>query len=44
MDGMLVLGLAGAALALFGTLAIRFGVDTTDGSEDPRRPVRGLSA
>ena len=43
MDGVLILGLGGAALALLGALAIRFGVDSTSGSEDPRQPF-GLSA
>ena len=43
MDAVLILGLGGTALALLGALSIRFGVDSTVGSEDPRQPV-GLSA
>ena len=43
MEGLLVLFVIVAALALLGVLAIEFGVDTREGSTDPRQPF-GLSA
>jgi hypothetical protein len=43
MEGLLVLGLVVAALAVLSTLAILFGVDSRPDSMDPRSPARGIS-
>ena len=43
MEGLLVLGFLIGALATLGVLAVRFGVDSRDGSTDPRVPERGLT-
>jgi hypothetical protein len=43
MEGFLVFGFLIGALATLGSLALRFGVDSRDGSSDPRIPERGLS-
>ncbi|HEY7524704.1 MAG TPA: hypothetical protein VH720_13730 [Candidatus Limnocylindrales bacterium] len=40
MDGLLVLFGIIAALTFLGMAAIAFGVDSRDGSTDPRSPVR----
>lgn len=39
MDGFAVIALVIAGLAFFGGLAIRFGVDTTPGSEETHQPA-----
>ena len=39
MEGLLVFGLITASLALFGTLAYAFGVDSRPGFIDPRQPA-----
>ena len=42
MDGFVILVAAFAALVLFATLAVRYGVDSRIDSNDPRRsPVAG---
>jgi hypothetical protein len=43
MEGLLVLGFVIGALAMVGVLALRFGVDSRDGSTDPRSPAGGLA-
>jgi hypothetical protein len=43
MEGLLVLGFLMGAVATLGVLALRFGVDSRDGSTDPRVPERGLT-
>ena len=43
MEGLVVLGVIVGALGLLDFLALRFGVDSRDGSTDPRRPARGLT-
>ena len=43
MEGLLVLGVVAGFLGLLDVLAIRFGVDSRDDSNDPRAPARGLS-
>lgn len=43
MEGLFVLGIVVAALGLFDMLALRFGVDSREGSTDPRRPIRDLA-
>ncbi|MEX2010652.1 MAG: hypothetical protein WEF51_00290 [Chloroflexota bacterium] len=43
MEGLLILGFLIGAVATVGLLALRFGVDSRDGSTDPRVPERGLS-
>jgi hypothetical protein len=40
MDGLLVLALIIVALAAFGVAALVFGVDSRDGFNDPRAPIR----
>ena len=40
LAGLAVFLLPVAALAIFGLAAIRWGVDSRDGSSDPRRPHR----
>jgi hypothetical protein len=40
MDGLLVLVAIIVALAVFGVAAMTLGVDSRDGSTDPRSPVR----
>jgi len=42
MEGLLVFGFLSGALATLGILAVRFGVDSRDGSSDPRVPERGI--
>ncbi len=43
MEGLLILGVVAGALSLVGALALRFGVDSRDGSSDPRTPQPGLT-
>jgi hypothetical protein len=43
MEGLLILGFLIGALATVGVLALRFGVDSRDGSTDPHIPERGLT-
>jgi hypothetical protein len=43
MEGLLVFGFLIGALATLGILAVRFGVDSRDGSTDPRIPERGIA-
>ena len=40
MDGLAVLGFIVAGLALFGLLAVLFGMDTSPIGSDPRVPAR----
>ena len=42
MDGIILLGFIVAGLAFLGILAARFGVDSRDGSDDPRLPIRDI--
>ena len=39
MEGLMSIGLFVAAFALFDLLAMRFGVDSRPGSDDPRKPA-----
>jgi hypothetical protein len=43
MEGLIILFVIVAGLALLDALAIEFGVDSRDGSTDPRQPF-GLTA
>ncbi len=43
MDGLFVIGLVVAALALFAALALEFGVDSRIGFEDPSQRAVDLS-
>ena len=43
MEGLLVLGVVVGALGLLDILAVRFGVDSREGSSDPRSPARGIT-
>jgi hypothetical protein len=43
MEGLLVLGAVFSALGLLGGLSLRFGVDSRDGSADPRIPDGNLT-
>ena len=43
MEGLVVLVLVIAATGLLGILSVMFGVDSRDGSTDPRSPERGLT-
>jgi hypothetical protein len=42
MEGLVVLGVLIAALALLAILAVMFGADSRDTSVEPRSPERGL--
>jgi hypothetical protein len=44
MEGLLILGLVVAALLVFSTLAVTFGVDSRRDSNDDRAPAGGLYA
>ena len=44
MDGLLFVMVMFLAFATLGAFAMTFGVDSRDGFEDDRAPVRGLSA
>ncbi len=44
MSGLIILLVALAALVIFDLLAVRYGVDSRPESDDPRAPVRGISA
>jgi hypothetical protein len=43
MEGLLVFGFLIGALGSLGVLALRFGVDSREGSSDPRAPERGIT-
>jgi len=45
MEGLLAFGLIVMVIGLFDAVAIGLGVDSRDGSSDPRQPIRpvGLS-
>jgi hypothetical protein len=43
MEGLLVFGFLIGALGSLGVLALRFGVDSREGSSDPRGPERGIT-
>jgi hypothetical protein len=44
MEGLLIFGLVFAALLIFASLAVTFGVDSRPGSNDDRAPVGGIYA
>ena len=43
MEGLIVFGVIAGGLALLDVLALRFGVDSREGSNDRRRPIPGLT-
>lgn len=43
MEGLVIFGVVIAAFGLLGILAVTFGVDSREGSTDPRSPERGLT-
>ena len=44
MSGLLFIAVVVTAIVIFDILAQRFGVDSRAESQDPRSPVRGISA
>lgn len=43
MSGLLFITILVAAIFVVDILALRFGVDSRDESQDPRSPVRGIT-
>ena len=43
MSGLIIITAVVLAIVIFDVLAMRYGVDSRDESQDPRSPVRGIT-